>query len=417
MNIKAQKTCRICGSNNLIPILSIGDQYVTNFVDDPNQAYLKGPLELVLCNVDHGGCGLLQLKHTIDRDVLYKKYWYKSGISTTMVKALVDIVSSAKKLVNLSSGGIVIDIGANDGTLLRQYKIDGLVTVGFEPSDLCKLANQGASKIINDYFNYPAFRKEFGDRKAKIITSISMFYDLEDPNTFVEDAKDCLDKDGLWIIQMNYLGLMLENNTYDNICHEHLEYYSLLSLSNLLSRHELEAFDVELNDVNGGSFRIYIRHKGSHIQGFAGSEERIEKQKAYEKRMGFQNRAVYDKFAEHIEKSKKELVSFLTEEVRKGKKIFIYGASTRGLVVLQYAGIDNRLIKAATDMNPNKWGKYIVGTGIPIVSIEQYRREKPDYLFVLPYHFLEEIREQEEAFLKAGGKLIVAIPKFKIIGA
>ena len=417
MQAKARETCRICGSSNLIPILSLGDQFVTNFVDDPNKAYLKGPLELVLCDVDYGGCGLLQLKHTIDRDALYKKYWYKSGISTTMVKALADIVSSAKKLVNLSLGDIVIDIGANDGTLLRQYKMEGLITVGFEPSDLWKFAAQGTSKVINDYFNYAAFRKQFGDCKAKVITSISMFYDLENPNTFVEDVKNALDKDGVWIIQMNYLGLMLENNTYDNICHEHLEYYSLLSLSNLLSRHELDAFDVELNDVNGGSFRIYIRHKGSRIPGFEGSNERIEKQKGYEKRMGFQNRKVYDKLAEQIEKSRKELVSFLNQEARRGKKIFIYGASTRGLVVLQYAGIDNRLIKAATDMNPNKWGKYIVGTGIPIVSIEQYRREKPDYLFVLPYHFLEEIKEQEKAFLKAGGKLIVAIPKFKIIDA
>lgn len=416
MQVKARETCRVCGSSNLIPILSLGDQFVTNFVDDPNETYAKGPLELVLCDVKHGGCGLLQLRHTVERDVLYTKYWYKSGISTTMVKALADIVSSAKKLLELSPKDIVIDIGANDGTLLRQYQTTGLITVGFEPSDLWKLATQGTSKIINDYFNYAAFRKEFGDRKAKVITSISMFYDLEDPNTFLEDAKNCLDKNGVWIIQMNYLGLMFEKNTFDNICHEHLEYYSLLSLSNLLLRHNLEAFDVELNDVNGGSFRIYIKHAGSRIQGFSGSKERLERQKAYEEKMGFDNYKIYGKFAKQIEKTKAELASFLNQEVRNGKKIFIYGASTRGLVVLQYSGIDKRLIEAATDMNPGKWGKYIIGTGIPIISIEQYRREKPDYLFVLPYHFLEEIKNQEKDFLKAGGKLIVAIPKFEVIG-
>ncbi len=416
MQVKARKTCRICGSPNLTSILSLGDQYVTNFVDDPNQEYLKGPLELVLCDVDRGGCGLLQLKHTINRDFLYRKYWYRSSISTTMVKALADIVSSAEKLVSLSPGDVVVDIGANDGTLLRQYGKVGLITVGFEPSDLWKFAAQGTSKIINDYFKHSAFKKLFGDRKAKVITSISMFYDLEDPNTFVEDAKNCLDKDGVWIIQMNYLGLMLKNNTYDNICHEHLEYYSLLSLSTLLSRHELEAFDVELNNVNGGSFRIYVRHKGSCIRGFKGSDKRIENQKAYEMRMGLQSRGVYQKFAAHIKKTREELRSFLDEENRKGKKIFIYGASTRGLVVLQYVGIDNHLINAATDMNPCKWGQYIVGTGIPIVPIEQYRREKPDYLFVLPYHFLEEIKEQEKDFLASGGKLVVAIPKFKVLG-
>jgi FlaA1/EpsC-like NDP-sugar epimerase len=179
----------------------------------------------------------------------------------------------------------------------------------------------------------------------------------------------------------------------------------------------MEALDVELNDVNGGSFRIYVKHKGSKVQGFPGNSERLEKQKKYEEKMGLNDFKVYDKFAQRIEKSKTELMAFLTQKSKKGKKIFIYGASTRGLVVLQYAGVDKKLIIAATDMNPEKWGKYIVGTGIPIISIEQYRKEKPDYLFVLPYHFLEEIKNQEKAFLKAGGKMIVAIPKFEVISS
>jgi hypothetical protein len=332
-----------------------------------------------------------------------------------MVKALADIASSAERLLDLSSGEIVVDIGSNDGTLLRQFKTHGLITVGFEPSNLWKLGTEGTSRIINDYFSYEAFQRELGKKKAKLITSIAMFYDLEDPNAFVEGIKKCLDKNGVWIIQMNYLGSMLENNTFDNISHEHLEYYSLLSLSNLLNRHDMEAFDVELNDVNGGSFRIYVRHKSGNITGFPGHKERLKKQRNYEETMGFPNNSVYDKFAKRIEKTKNDLVAFLNQEVKKGKKIFIYGASTRGLVVLQYAGIDKRLIKAAVDMNPDKWGKYIVGTGIPIMSVEEYRKEKPDYLLVLPYHFIEEIQEQERNFLENGGKMIVAIPKFRII--
>jgi hypothetical protein len=415
MYIRTRETCRVCGSNKLIPILSLGNQYVTNFVEAPDKEYPKGPLDLVLCNIKDGGCGLLQLKHTMERDVLYRKYWYRSGISTTMVKALADITSAAQKIVTLSSGDLVVDIGANDGTLLRQYKIPGLMTVGFEPSNLWKLGNEGISKIINDYFNYASFQRELGNRKAKVITSIAMFYDLEDPNAFVEDIKKCLDEDGVWIIQMNYLGLMIENNTFDNISHEHLEYYSLLSLSNLFDRHEMEAFDVELNDVNGGSFRIYVRHKNANVKGFAGHEKRIKKQKQYEQKMGYNNTKIYAKFAGRIEKNKKELVAFLKHEKKKGKKIFIYGASTRGLVVLQYFGIDKELISGAADMNPDKWGKYIVGTGIPIMSVEEYRKEKPDYLLVLPYHFLEEIKAQEKVFLQNGGKMIVAIPDFRVI--
>jgi hypothetical protein len=393
----------------------LGNQFVTNFVDDPKGDYPRGPLELVLCNAKDGGCGLLQLKHTVQRDVLYKKYWYQSGISFTMVKALADITTAAKRIIKLSADDVVVDIGANDGTLLRQYKVPGLITVGFEPSNLWKLATKGNTKIINNYFNHNSFRKEFGEKKAKVITSIAMFYDLEDPNSFVEDIRKCLDENGVWIIQMNYLGLMLENNTFDNISHEHLEYYSVLSLSSLLDRHYLEAFDVELNDVNGGSFRIYVKHKGAQVKGFLGSEERLIKQKNYEEKMGFDNLKVYDEFAKQIEKSKKELMTFLSREVKAGKKVFIYGASTRGLVVLQYFGIDNKLIAGSADMNSDKWGKYIVSTGIPIMSVEEYRKQKPDYLLVLPYHFLEEIKEQEKDFLKNGGKMIVAIPHFKVI--
>jgi NDP-4-keto-2,6-dideoxyhexose 3-C-methyltransferase len=414
-HIKTRETCRVCGSKNLVPILSLGNQYVTNFVDEPGEDYPQGPLELVLCNVKDGGCGLLQLKHTVDRDVMYRKYWYNSGTSTTMVKALGDITATAEKLMNLKADDIVIDIGANDGTLLRQYKTPKLVTVGFEPSNLWKLGAKGNTKIINDYFNHASFQKEFGNKKAKVITSIAMFYDLEDPNSFVEDISKCLQKDGLWIIQMNYLGLMLENNTFDNISHEHLEYYSLLSLCNLLARHNMEAFDVELNDVNGGSFRIYVRQKGSSLKGSAGSQERLKKLIAKEEKMGFDDKKVYEEFEKRIKKAKTQLIEFLKGEVKKGKKIYIYGASTRGLVVLLYAGVDNKLILAATDKNPEKWGKYIVGTGIPIVSIEQYRKDKPDYLFVLPYHFIEEIKEQEKDFLKAGGKMVLAIPDFKVI--
>ena len=242
-----------------------------------------------------------------------------------------------------------------------------------------------------------------------------MFYDLEDPNTFVSDAAKCLSDDGVFIIQMNYLVLMLENNTFDNISHEHLEYYSLFSLENLLSRHDLEVFDVELNDVNGGSIRTYVKHKGASVKESAGAKQRLLAQREVEKKLGLEDKSVYAQFAKRISAIKTRLHSFLVKEKKAGKKIFIYGASTRGLVVLQYAGVDKKLIDSATDKNSDKWGKFIVGTGIPIVSIDEYRKAKPDYLFVLPYHFIEEIKQQEKQFLLNGGKMLVAIPDFKLI--
>ena len=416
MDIKVIDHCRVCGSGNLVDILSLGEQFVTNFIDDPAEKANKGPLELVLCDTKKGGCGLLQLKHTFNRDVLYRKYWYRSGISPTMVKALADIVQKAESIANLKSGDIVIDIGSNDGTLLKQYASKNLVRVGFEPSNLWEVSARDPDlTTIHDYFTAKSFEEKFGDKKAKIITSIAMFYDLDDPNGFVEDVRKCLDPDGMWIIQMNYLGLMLENNTFDNISHEHLEYYSLFSLQNLLSRHNLEIFDLELNDVNGGSFRLYIRHAGSKIKTPKGAEKRIADLVEHEKKIGVDEIGAYREFVARINKIKTELIALLEREVKSGKTIFIYGASTRGLVVLQYCQIDKRLITAATDKNPDKWGKYIVGTGIPIVPIEEYRKRHPDYLFVLPYHFIKEIAQQERQFLVGGGKLIVAIPRVTVI--
>lgn len=415
MTIKIRESCRVCGSKNLTHVLSLGEQFAVGFLEDPKELTVKAPLDLDLCNIKDGGCGLLQLKHTIDHDLLYRKYWYVSGISTTMVKALKDVTSSAEKIIKLSPGDIVVDTGSNDSTLLKQYETQGITRVGFEPSNLWEMGISENIKVIHDYFNYESFKKELGDKKAKIITSVAMFYDLEDPNKFVDDIKNSLDKNGLWLIQMNYLGLMIENNTFDNISHEHLEYYSLLALENLLKRHDMEIIDVELNDVNGGSFRIYIKHKDGDVKAFDGGKKRVEQLKKKEVEQGFDDKEIYSEFSKRIEKTKNELMDFLKKEVENGKKIYIYGASTRGLVILQYAGIDNKLVPAATDKNPEKWGKYIVGTGIPIISIEEYRKDYPDYLFVLPYHFLEEIKNQEKDFLDKGGKLIVAVPEFKVI--
>ncbi len=413
--ITLRKTCRVCGSQKLVPVLSLGEQYVVGFLDSAKESADKGPLDLVLCNIKEGGCGLLQLLHTFNHDMLYRKYWYKSGISTTMVKALADIARTAEKIVPLASNDLVVDIGANDGTLLRQYLSKDVHKIGFEPSNLWKFAKQENTTIIHDYFNYTAFQKKFPGRKAKIITSISMFYDLEDPNSFVADVAKCLDEHGLWIIQMNYLGLMLENHTYDNISHEHLEYYSLLSLENLLKRHGFEIFDLELNDVNGGSYRLYIRKSGAQLKELPGAARRVKELRDKELRLGYDDRRVYVNYAEEIAALKNQVLTALAREKKAGKRIFIYGASTRGLVVLQYCGIDSKFIAAAVDKNSDKWGRHIVGTGIQVIPFDDYRRDPPDCLFVLPYQFKQEIINQERDFLLNGGKMIFALPTVEIV--
>jgi len=346
-----------------------------------------------------------------------KQYWYKSGISSTIKADLRDIVEKAQKLARLEKGDLIVDIGCNDGTLLSFYdKEKGVEMVGFEPSgNVAREAAFKGFKIINNFFNAEDFRREFGDKKAKVITAISMFYDLEDPNKFLEDIKQCLDKSGLFIIQQNYLLTMLEQNAFDNILHEHREYHSLISLNNLLKKHGLEIFDIEQNSINGGSIRTYIKFNGSFLTGFFGSEERIKQLLERERQTGLDTSKPYIEFASRIEGIKQKLLSFLKQEKDKGKRIWIYGASTRGNVALQYFKLDSSLIEGIADMNSDKWGKKTIGSLISIYNPKEMREANPDYLLVNTWHFLDEIMKQEKDFFDGGGKFIVALPEFKII--
>ena len=412
--------CRVCGFEKLTPILSLGDLYISDFLEESEKGEMeKAPLKLVLCNERDGGCGLLQLKHTVSNEVMYRRYWYLSGTNKTMTEELIGIAEKVEELVDLKEGDYVMDIGANDGTLLRGYKFPGLNRTGFEPAkNLEKYNSVGTKKIINDFFGYEAWQKEFGDTKAKAITAIAMFYDLDDPNKFVDDVAKCLDKDGIFIIQMAYLPSMLSKNMFDNICHEHLEYYSLLSLENLLERHNLEVFDVELNNINGGSFRIYIKHQngGQSIKIPEGAQKRVEDLRKHEAELKLNDRKIYDDFVMRVEEIKRKVFNFIKEEAGKGKKIYVYGASTKGNTLLQYFNLDNTLIMAAAERSSAKWGKKTVGTNIPIISEEQARKENPDYFLILPWHFIKEFKERESEYLKNGGKFIIPLPEFKIIG-
>lgn len=408
-----RESCRVCNKKELEPILSLGEQHIVNFLESSDQESIKVPLNLVLCNKKEGGCGLLQLRHTVSGELLYRNFWYKSGVNQTMRDALRDITSKAEFFGNLKVEDLVVDIGANDGTLLRSYQKKGLILVGFEPAtNLIKDTEKGTTKIINDFFNYNSFKKEFPEEKAKIITSIAMFYDLENPNEFVEDIVKVLDEDGIWIIQMNYLTTMLENNAFDNIVHEHLEYYSLNSLQFLLEKHGLKVFDVELNDINGGSIRTYIKHKECKKYEIS---EKVKEILEYENKIGLDDNQPYHDFAKRISNLKEDTINFIKNEVSKGRKVYVYGASTRGNALLQYYKLDNRLIAAAADRNPIKWDKKIVGSQIPIISEEQARKEKPDYFLVLPWYFIDEFKQREASYLQSGGKFIVPLPKLQII--
>lgn len=392
--------CRSCGSDRLNDVLSLGEQYLSDFVPPDFPKPPKHPIDLVICK----DCDLVQLHHNAPTSELYsERYGYRSGINQTMRDHLQEIVEQSIFRQPLQYNDVVVDIGANDGTLLSNY--NGMYRVAFEPiQKFCDgmYREKRAELIINDFFNAEKFMQYCGDQ-AKIITAISMFYDLENPNKFVGDIVKILHPQGLFVIQQNYLVTMLQNLAYDNIVHEHLEYYSLTSLEKLLNRHGLEVIDVEVNDLNGGSIRTYIRHMDA-----------LKKLRFIERKMKLDSQWPYLVFAMHVKHVKKELVEFIKGEVKKGKTIYVLGASTRGNTLLQYCGLDNKLITAAVERNEEKWGKKIASVDIPIVSEEQARKDKPDYMLVLPWFFADEIKKREAEYVKNGGALVFPLPKLEV---
>jgi NDP-4-keto-2,6-dideoxyhexose 3-C-methyltransferase len=417
--VTIRHTCRVC-EGQLEPVLSLGEQYISNFLLPEQPDGFKAPLELVLCT----RCGLLQLHHTVPGKAMYQNYWYRSGTNQTMRTALAEIANTAEQLMHLQRGDAVLDIGCNDGTLLSSYKIPGIYRIGFDPAEnLAVFSRKVADRIVNGFFAWEEFERDpdLKTRRPKIVTSIAMFYDLEDPNKFVSDIKKIMDLDGLWVVQMSYLPLMLKQHDFGNICHEHLEYYSLESLEYLLRLHDFSVFDVQLNDVNGGSFRVFIRNRGADETQFGDATyrkqaaERLNALRAQEAKMGLGEAKTYREFAAWVERIKDDVSKFINEEVHRGKKVAIYGASTKGNVMLQYFGLSHELITAASERNPDKWGKVTVGTRIPIVSEEQAREAKPDYFLVLPWHFIEEFRDREKNYLLGGGRFIVPLPHFTLI--
>ncbi|HEV8677620.1 MAG TPA: class I SAM-dependent methyltransferase, partial [Candidatus Paceibacterota bacterium] len=363
-----------------------------------------------------------QLADTPNFDDMYRHYWYRSGTNESMVEELKQIATSSSRLMRLAQGDIFVDIACNDGTLLS-FIDPSIKRVGFDPAHNTyeEADKRRFDLFVNDYFSAQAYHEKFS-QKAKVVTTIAMFYDLEDPHAFVEEVKEIMDDDGLWIVQMSYLPLMLKQLAFDNICHEHLEYYSLGAMKYLLDRHGLEIVDCQLNDVNGGSFRVYIRKTGADPAAFATApyrdvaRYRVDSILSHEATLKLQDPQTYIDFYNRSVALRDQTLAFLKAEKAKGKKIWAYGASTKGNTLLQWWGIDNTLIDAIAERQPMKYGLKTVGTNIPIASDEDMREAKPDYLFVLPWHFIESFVRREQEFLNRGGKFIVPCPVFEVIG-
>lgn len=404
-------TCRVSKSGNLVSVLNLGHQTLTGvFPKNPSEKITKGPLELVWCP----DSGLLQLKHSYEPSEMYgDNYGYRSGLNQSMVNHLTDKVNYLQKLVPLNPGDVVVDIGSNDATTLKAYTATSIRRIGIDPTGK-KFAQYYPAEItlVPDFFSAEAFRS-VEKKSARIITSIAMFYDLESPVSFARQIESILADDGVWHFEQSYMPSMLRMNSYDTICHEHLEYYSLGVVKTILEMSGLRLVDVVMNAVNGGSFAVTAA-KSSNTS-IHSNHAVIDWLLGQEDHMGLNTPKPYREFEERVFRHRDDLTRLIRALKTDGKTILGYGASTKGNVVLQFCGLTAEDITAIAEVNPEKFGCFTPGSNIPIVSEQDAKAMKPDYFFVLPWHFKDGIVRREKEFLASGGKMIFPFPEIEII--
>jgi len=402
----------------MTPVIDLGPQHLQGSFVKPGKELPPNrriPLTLVRCDPtkDEKACGLLQMEHTVPPEILYSAYWYRSGTNNTMKNHLKSIAQEAVEILKRDSAN-VLDIGCNDGTLLGYYP-DSFKKYGVDPSDVAQEIDHDKVTVVQDVFPSIELNEKLCHNKLDIITSIAMFYDLEDPIGFAKSIKQILAPEGIWIFEMSYMPSMLKMNSYDTICHEHLEFYSLAVIEYILRASGMKVFNVSLNNINGGSLRCYATHDNNYRYKNAQYAQNLKEMHQEEFDMELDTDKPYKNFQDRINVHRDELISLLKKLKSEGKKIHIYGASTKGNTILQWCGIDYRMIDCAAERNPDKYGARTLGTDIPIVSEQESRAMNPDYYLVLPWHFKEEFLEREKETLERGIGLIFPLPKIEVV--
>lgn len=400
--IKKVTKCLLCKKKKLSPLFDLGNFYVSNFVRKKFiKKNIKSPLNLLYCSK----CTLIQLSHIAPQEIMYRRfYWYKSGITKTMRDGLKELYNDCLKHVKLVKKDVILDIGANDGTFLKNFNKNIYTTIGCEPAkNLTSELKKNCSYIINNFWTKENLFKLIHKqklRKPKLITAIGMFYDLENPNQFIKDAAMSLHDEGIFVAQLMSLKAMVDKNDLGNICHEHIEFYSFKSLKYLFENNGLEIFKISRNEINGGSYRFYCRK-------FINGSVKLPNENILK---------MMRSFIKRVKVNKSKTMRFINREIKKNKKFFLYGASTKGNTVLQFYNLDNKKIPYAAERSSFKWGKYTIGTGIKIISEAEARKLNPDYFFVTPWGFIKEFVKREKKWLKRGGKFIIPFPKFRTLG-
>lgn len=407
---KKIEKCLICGNTQLERVLDLGEQMLTGVFPDKKGAVLTtGPLCLVKCSGDEDVCGLLQIEYSYDLDEMYgENYGYRSGLNASMVTHLHNKVKKILGAIELHEGDLIVDIGSNDSTTLQAYP-DGLVLVGIDPTGI-KFHSYYPPHIqlIPDFFSSGLLKERFPDKKAKVITSFSMFYDLQDPLGFMQQIFEVLADDGLWIFEQSYMPTMLAMNSYDTVCHEHMEFYGLRQIKWMTDRAGFRIVDVEFNEVNGGSFSITV----SKAHGDLSVIPLVQKILDDELSQGLNTLQPYQAFAERVANSRRELLAFIKTAHTQGKTIAALGASTKGNVLLQYCGLTGQDIVFVGEVNTEKFACYTPGTWIPIISETELLAKKPDYLIVLPWHFKQFFIENEKF---RNIQLVFPLPQLEVL--
>jgi hypothetical protein len=403
------ESCRVSGSRNLIPVLHLGEQELTGVFPHPDEHVTAGPLDLVWCP----DSGLLQLAHTYEASEMYgDNYGYRSGLNGSMVRHLTQKISHLERVANLNTGDVVLDIGSNDATSLKAYRTPGLRRIGIDPTG-AKFRSYYPDDIalVPDFFSASSFRS-VSDAPARIVTSIAMFYDLDNPIAFARDVASVLAPDGIWHFEQSYMPAMLRTVSYDTICHEHLEYYSLGVVKHIVEAAGLKLVDVQMNAINGGSFAVTAAPKASERKPNSPVIDWLLEQ---EDRMGMNTVRPFREFEDRVFRHKADLVRLLKALAADGKKVLGYGASTKGNVTLQFCGITQNEVQAIAEVNPDKFGRVTPGTHIPIISEAEAKAMEPDYFLVLPWHFKEGILAREQEWKNNGGNFIFPFPEIEII--
>ncbi len=419
MHILQKQRCRVCGCPHLKPVIDLGPQYLQgSFVKEgyPAPPLRKIPTQLVRCDTskEETACGPLQLAHSIPPEILYANYWYRSGTNQTMRDHLAGIMASVLEIVKPAQKR-VLDIGCNDGTGLRAVPAE-FERWGVDPSNIASQV-EPPIKVINTVFPSAETKHRFAGLKFDFITSIAMYYDLEDPVAFAREIESLLDENGVWVLEMSYMPLMLATNSFDTICHEHLEYYSLSVLNTIMAAAGLKVFRTELNAINGGSIRCYVCKSGCFEYKRGEWRDFMQALLVREFEMALETDEPYQDFQQRIAGLRDEMTRLLDDIRARGETVHIYGASTKGNVLLQWYGIDAGRIPLAADRNIDKVGARTLGTGIEIISEEASRAARPDYYLVLPWHFRDEFLKRERETILAGTKMIFPLPTIEVIGA